>query len=319
MPLEGTTDFFLKQGTALRLLYQRAEPLLFITKFLRPINEPTDAFVYRYDNVGMDADPKKKKPAHAMIGGDFPEIDLSRSTYAAGMVDARGFQIRIKRKTIRNEPKGVSEIQRAYKTAGYWMARFIHDDALAAIKTGATTPTWSPGVGVWSLPGATPFDDLRKFKNTMKREGYEYKMTDVLLANENYEELEGYLATIDITDMQRMKIYGVPTVNRQTINIPLVGDITGVMSGMTEGAILGLDRDNPCAELHYYVDSKFGTDTVSYETIENGVKKMVTADNIGFQFYTYEEQNTNDQILRFSVEAKTVVTEAYAAMYDSDI
>ena len=318
MPLEGTTDFFLKQGTALRLLYQRAEPLLFITKFLRPINEPTDAFVYRYDNVGMDADPKKKKPAHAMIGGDFPEIDLSRSTYAAGMVDARGFQIRIKRKTIRNEPKGVSEIQRAYKTAGYWMARFIHDDALAAIKAGATTPTWTP-TSVWSAAGATPFDDLRKFKNTMKREGYEYKMTDVLLHNDNYEELEGYLATVDITDMQRMKIYGVPTVNRQTINIPLVGDITGVLSGMTEGSILGLDRDNPCAELHYYVDPKFGTDKVSYETIQNGVKSMVEADNIGFQFYTYEEQNTNDQILRFSVESKTVVTEAYAAQYDTGI
>ena len=318
MPLEGTTDFFLNQGTALRLLYERAEPLLFATKFVRPIQDDKAAFTYRYDNVGMDADPKKKKPAHALVGGDFPEIDLSRSTYAAGMTEARGFQIRIKRKTIREQAAGINEIQRAYKTAGYWMARFINDDALAAIKAGATTPTWTP-TSVWSAAGATPFEDLRKFKNTMKREGYAYSMTDVLVANENYEELEGYLATVDITDMQRLKIYGVPTVNRNTINIPLVGDVTGVLSGMTEGTIIGVDRDNPCAELHYYVDSKFGTDTVSYETIENGVKKMVTADNIGFQFYTYEEQNTNDQILRFSVEAKTVVTEAYAAMYDSGI
>ena len=318
MPLEGTTDFFLKQGTALRLLYERAEPLLFATKFLRPVQETSDAFVYRYDNVGMDADPKKKKPAHAMIGGDIPEIDISRSTYAAGLLDTRAFQIRIKYKTIRNEPKGVSEIQRAYKTAGYWMARFIHDDALAAIKAGATVPTWSPH-STWDAVGATPFEDLRTFKNKLKREGYEYKVTDVLVDNANYEELEGYLAGIDVNEFKSKMVYGIPTINRQTINIPLVGNVTGVMSGMTEGTILGLDIDNPSAELHYYVDPKFGSEKVSYETIVDGTKQMVTDDNIGFQFYTYEEQKTLDRILQFSVEAKSVVTEPYAAIYDSGI
>ena len=53
------------------------------------------------------------------------------------------------------------------------------------------------------------------------------------------------------------------------------------------------------------------------ETIVDGVKTTVEADNIGFQFYTYEEQKTLDRILRFSVEAKTVVTEPYAAIYKS--
>jgi hypothetical protein len=198
------------------------------------------------------------------------------------------------------------------------VARFIHDDALAAIKAGATTPTWAP-TAVWSAANATPFDDLRKFKNCMKREGYEYKVTDVLVDNTNYEELEGYLASIDVNEFKSKMIYGVPTVNRQTINIPLVGNVTGVMSGMTEGTILGLDINNPCAELHYYVDPKFGSEKVTYETIVDGTKQMVTDDNLGFMYYTYEEQSTSDQILRFSVESKTVVTEAYAALYDSGI
>lgn len=319
MPLEGTTDFFLKQGTALRLIYERAEPLLFATKFVRPIKDDKDSFVYRYDSTGMDADTKKKKPGHAMVGGDFPEIDMGRGTYSAGMTDARGFQIRIKRKTIRDEPKGIAEIQRAYKIAGYWMARFINDDTLTAITSGATTPTWTP-TAVWSAAGATPVDDLIRLESQMDREGYPYALTDVLVHKTNWYEFKGYLTSADINEAKQRLIYGIPEIRKDTIHVPVVdADIWKIKSGITEGYVLGLDRDNPCAELHYYVDNKFGTATVQYETIVDGKKQMVTADNIGFQFYTYEEQATNDQILRFSVEAKTVVTEAYAAMYDSGI
>lgn len=319
MPLEGTTDFFLKQGTALRLIYERAEPLLFATKYLRPIQDTKDSFTYRYDNVGAASDPKKKKPGHAMVGGDFPEIDMSRSTYAAGMVEARGFQIRIKRKTIRDQPAGINEIQRAYKIAGYWMAQFINDDALAAFKTGATTPTWTP-TAVWSAANATPVDDLIRLEAQMEREGYPYALTDVLIHKDNWYELKGYLTSVDVNDAKQRQIYGIPVVKQDVINIPVCGcDVMKIKSGMTEGYVLGLDRNNPAAELHYYTDPKFGSDTVTYETIIDGVKQMVTADNIGFQYYTYEEQATNDQILRFSVESKTVVTEAYAALYDSGI
>lgn len=318
MTLEGTTDFFLQQGNAFRLLYERAEPLLWVTDYVNAMQDDKAAFTYRYDDVGMDADPKKKKPAHAQIGGDFPEINMSRLKYTSGMTESRGFQIRVPRNIIREEPKGISEILRAYKFAGYWMARFINDEVLAVILAGATVPTWTPTT-TWDLPGATPFSDLRTFKNTMKREGYVYQMTDIILANENYEELEGYLATVDITDMQRLKIYGTPTINGDVINIPLIGNVRGVLSGMTEGTVLGLDKANSCAELHYYNDAKFATDTVSYETVKNGTKQEITAPNIGFHFKTWVEDSTEDTIMRFWVEDKCVITEALAARKDTGI
>lgn len=318
MPLEGTTDFYLKQGTAMRLLYEKAEPLLFATKFVDPVYDEKAAFTYRYDDTGKASDPKKKKPAHAMIGGDFPEVDISRGKTGTNMTESRGFQIRIKRQQIREEPVGVNEIQKAYEFAGFWMAQWINDDILTAIKAGATTPTWTPH-SVWSAAGATPFEDLRTFKNKMKKEGYAYRLTDVIVDNTNFEELEGYLATIDVNEFRSKTVYGVPVLNEDTIDIPLVGKVTGVLSGMTEGSILGLDMNNPCAELHYYVDSKFGTKTVSYQTIIGGKKTMVKADNIGFHFDTWEEQNTKDQILRFWVEDKVVVTQPYAALYDTGI
>ncbi len=320
MPLEGTTDFFLKQGTALRLIYEKAEPYLWATQFVRPIKDDKGSFIYRYDSAGKSGDSKKKKPGHAQIGGDFPEVDMSRPSATTAMTEARGFQVRIKRNTIRDEPAGVSEIQRAYNYAGYWMAQFVHDDILTVIKAGATTPTWTPGGGVWSLPASTPVDDLIKLEEQMEREGYAYALTDVLIHKTNWYELKGFLTSVDINEAKQRLIYGIPEILNDRIHIPVVGaDVIKCKSGMTEGSILGLDRNNPSAELHYFVDPKFSTAKVQYETVINGQKQMVTADNIGLHFDTYEEQSSKDTILRFWVEDKVVVTEAYAAQYDTGI
>lgn len=319
MPLEGTTDFFLRQGTALRLLYEVAEPYLWATKFVRPIKDDQDAFTYSYQATSKSADPKKKQPAHTQIGGDFPEIDLSRGSIGSGMTEARGFQIRIKRNVIRNQPKGIVEINRAYQVAGFWLSEYIHNSILTAIKAEATTPIWTPKA-VWSDGTATPIDDLIKLEECMDREGYPYALTDVLVEKANWYELKGYLTSADVSDAKQRGLYGMPSIGKDIINIPVVdADVLKCKSGMDHGYVLGLDRNNPCAEYHYYVDSKFGTDTVQYETIIDGKRQMVTADNLGIQFETYEEQGTHDQILRFWVENKVVVTEPLAAQYDNGI
>jgi hypothetical protein len=317
--MEGTLDFYLKQGTALRLIYERAEPFLFWTQFIRPVQENTAAFLYRYDAIGMDADPKKKKPAHVILGGDFPEIDMSRPSITSAMTESRGFMVRIKRNVIREEPKGISEVVRAYKFAGYWMARFLNDNIGDALKAGATTPTWTP-TAVWSAAGATPVDDLIRLEAQMEREGYPYALTDVLVHKDNWYELKAYLTSVDISESKQRSIYGVPVIKKDQMTIPVVdADVWKIKSGMTEGYALGLDRNNPAGELHYYIDNKFGTDTVSYNTIVNGVPTMQTADNLGFHFEQIEDPDNHDLKLKFWVESKAVVTEAYAAQYDSGI
>lgn len=319
MTLEGTTDFFLKQGTALRLIYEKAEPLLWATKFVRPVPETSDAFLFRYDSTGMASDTKKKTPAHARIGGDFPELNISRPSWSSAMTEARGFQVRIPHKTIRDQPKGVDEIQRAYKTAGYWLAKFICDDILTVIKAGATTPTWTP-TAVWSAAGATPVDDLIALEEQMERDGYTYTLTDIPIHKTNWFELKRYLTSVDVDGTKQRDIYGVPSIGRDVMHIPVIdADIIKAKSGMTEGSILGLDRMNPAAEYHYYNDAKFSTPQVSYETVIDGTKQMVTAENLGIFFDTWVEKGTEDTILKFGVESKCVVTEAYAALYDTGI
>jgi len=316
MPLEGTTDFFLLQGTALRLIYERAEPFLWATQFVRPIQDDKAAFLYRYDNVGMDADPKKKKPAHALIGGDFPEIDMSRPSVGSGMTESRGFSVRIKRQLIREQAQGINEIQRAYKFAGFWMARYINDNVIDAMKTytGASmTPT-----AVWSAAGATPVNDMQVLAAEMDREGYAYSMTDMLVHKDNWYEAIRYLTSIDISEGKQRMFYGLPDIKKDNFTVPISGaDLWKIKSGLAEGSFLCIDRNNPGIELHYYVDSKFGTDTVQYETVINGAKTSTTAANVGMHFDTWVEKGSEDTMLKFWVESKPVVTEAYAGLYKS--
>jgi len=316
MPLEGTTDFFLNQGTALRLIYERAEPFLWATQFVRPVQDDKAAFLYRYDAVGMDSDPKKKKPAHVMIGGDFPEIDMSRPSIASGMTESRGFSVRIKRQVIREQAMGVNEIQRAYKFAGFWMARYINDNVIDAMKT-YTAASMSP-VANWSAAGAVPVKDLSVLEAEMDREGYAYSMTDVLTFKTQWYELKDYLTSVDINEAKQRQMYGIPEVKKDQITVPVVGaDVWKVKSGLTDGMLIALDRNNPGIELHYYVDNKFGTDTVSYETVINSVKQQTTAANVGMHFDTWVEKGSEDTLLKFWVESKPVVTEAYAGLYKS--
>lgn len=315
--LEGTIDYWLEQGTAIRTIYERAEPYLVFTQFVDPIQEQDNSFIYQKDDTGISGDAKKEKPAHVKIGGNFPEVDLSRGTVTPGLTESRGFSVRIKHEQIRKEPRGINEIQRAYRFAGYWMAQHINDAIATAITTGATTPTWTP-TSVWSTTAtATPITDMIAFKNTMKREGYPYRMTDIFAYMTSLNELEAFLLASEIPAFRESAMNGM----NDSIVLPIEGKpvFHGLFSGISDGYVLGIDRENPPAEYHYYVDPKFGTETVTYNTILEGREQSVTAANLGINVDTYEEQGSHDQIIKFWCESKTVVTKPYAAQYDNGI
>lgn len=317
MVLSGTLDFWLRQGTALRSLYEKAEPNLLLTQFVNPIQETDNSFIYSLDDTGMAADAKKQQPAHVQIGGDFPEVDISRQKYYPGLIESRGFTVRIKYQQIRNEPRGISEVQKAYKFAAFWMADFINTQIATAILAKATTPAWTP-TSVWSdIAKATPILDATGFKNKMKREGYEYRMTDMFSHMNNLSEMETFLLGSEI------QAYRDAAINAQqdAITLPMEGKpvLHGCFSGIPDGGILGLDKNNPCAEYHYFVDPKFGTAEVRYSTIVNGQKQTVIAQNLGINFKTWTEDKSDDQLLRFWCEGAPAVNQPYAALYKTGI
>jgi len=316
--VSGTLDYWLRQGTALRSIYERAEPNLLFTQFVEPIPETDISFIYGYDDTGMSADALKEEPGDVEVGGDFPEIDISQLKYTPGLIETKGFQVRIPYLTMRNAPRGISQVQKAYKIAAFWFADYLNTNIATAICAGATTPTWTPP-GLWSATDgtATPILDEINFKNSMKREGYYYRMTDMFVHMNNFNEMETFLTGSEIASWQN----AASNAMQDSLVLPIESKpvLHGCFSGITDGYQLGLDKNNPCAEFHYFVDPQFGTAQVNYQTIIGGNKQTAPALNLGLMYRTYQEQKSMDQILVFWNESKTVVTQPYAAQYDNGI
>lgn len=317
--VSGTNDAYLRSNVAIGLAYKKMEPLLFWLDFVSAKPEESNAFMYQYDSTGKSSDTKKKSPAPYEQGQKFPEVDRSRRATASDLLESNGFAYRIPREVVRSN-KFESEIKECYDTLGFWLAEYLNTSIASAITAGATTPTWTP-TAVWSSTAtATPVEDLRKLKYQMRREGYPFRLTDAVINVTNFQELEGYLTSIDINSTKQEKIFGMPGDRGDSIYIPIAGcNVTGLDSGITEGYILGLDRNNPAAEMHYYVDSEFGQPTISYPTIQDGKVQSKSVPNMGIHFSQYTEPDSHDTIIQMWVEQRTVVTKPYGLLYDSGI
>lgn len=316
--VSGTNDRFLRPEVAIRLAYEKMEPNLIFLNLVTPVKENDSAFMYRYDNTGKASDSKKEKPRKYEQGAAFAEIDRSRKVTAGDLTTSNGFAMRIPRDVIRNATAGMNEIMDCYDYAGYWLAEYLNTNIAAAMVAGATSPTWSP-TAAWSSATATPVEDLRLLKYQMRREGYPFRLTDTFVNITNFQELEGYLTSIDVNSAKQQQIFGNPQ-GGDTIYIPIAGcNVNGLDSGITEGYALGLDRNNPAAEYHFFNDPAFSMATISYLTMEGGVQTRKTVDNVGIHFNQYEEKDTHDTLMQFWVEQKTVVTKPYGLLYGSGI
>lgn len=320
--VSGTNDRWLQKGVALPLIYEKMEPALMWATgdYIKVIKEDNDAFMYQYDSTGKSSDTKKQTPPPHEFPGQFPELDRSRKSTASEILEAHGFSMRIPRKVIRSTSLGPAEIRDCYETAGYWMAEYINTATLTAMTDGATdvSGTWSP-TAAWSETTATPVEDLLDFDEIMDIEGYPFRFTDGFVCKANWYELKKYLTSVDVTDTKQKTMFGVPEISGDSMYIPVVdASIHKVMSGMTHGYMLGLDRNNRGAELHYYNDPKFSQAKVAYETMEDGKKTRKTVNNIGIHFKQYEEEATNDTVMQFWYENKAVVTKAYGLAYSGD-
>lgn len=315
--VSGTNDKWLRKEMALPILYAKMEPALIWQNYVRMVPEEDDAFLYRYNDVSMTDDTKRKEPPMHESGALFPELDYTRPETGAAMTESRGFSMRIPRKVIRRVG-GANEIMKAYEVAGFWMATFVNTAIGAALVAGATSASWSPAV--WS-GSAAPLDDLLDFVSVINdREGFDYRVGEILLEKVNYGELQRYLMDIDLAEFKQKSLYGMPEVKRDALYIPVLdATIRKVKSGLTHSYVLGVDVDNPGGEYHYYNDPDFATAKVSYDTVIDGKKATQTVKNIGIHFDQFQEKYSKDTIIQFWYEGKAVVTQPYALVYGNGI
>lgn len=313
----GTNEKWLQAGVALTVMYEKAEPNLNWLDYVTLQPEETGSFMYRYNDTSKSGDSKKEKPSQLQIGGLFPEIDMSRGSVTSAALEEKGFAIRMPRTLLRGSG-GASELMKAYETAGFWMSEVVNTAIITAVKAGATTSftKFSPS-NTWDSASATPVSDLRAFARDMKTEGYPYSMTDIFAYENNWYELIDYISEIDVNEFKQRSVFGIPQVDNDTVGIPMAGAVHSLMSGMSEGQLLGIDARNPVAELHYYNDPKFSVPSFTYDTFVNGTPTTKTVPNCGFNFSTYEEDDTHDVVVQFWVENKTIVTNALGVLYSS--
>lgn len=313
----GTNERFLQPSVALETMYEAAEPNLSWIEYVTPRKEDKSVFQYAYNDTNKSGDAKKKKPALMQIGGLFPEIDMSRGSINSKAIDSHGFSIRLPR-TLMRGPGGANEIKRVYETAGFWMSEVVNTNIITAMKAGATTSftKYSPGA-TWDDAAATPISDMRDFARDMKVEKYPYRMTDIFMYENNWYEMVDYLAEIDVNEYKQKSIFGTPSVDTDTVSVPMAGLVHSLMSGISEGQVLGLDGKNPVADLHYYNDPKFSVPQFNYETIVDGNATTKAVPNMGFNFFQYEEDDTHDIVFQFWNEQATVVTNPLGIMYSA--
>jgi len=313
--VSGTNNAYLRADVALPLAYAKMEPNLFWLDFVTPKAEDSNAFMYMYDSTGKSSDTKKKTPPPYTQGAQFPEVDKSRRLTTSALLESNGFSMRIGREVIRSN-KMESELVECYDTLGYWLAEHINTSISTALIGGATASTAATG-DAWGATTATPVEDLRLIKYEMRREGYPFRLTDVIVNTDNFAELEGYLTSIDVSSTKQQQVYGVPGGTGDSIFIPIAGcTVTGVDSGITESNFLAADKNNPAAELHYYIDTAFSQPRITYRTNGPDGKEITkTVPNLGLHFSQYEEPDTHDTIIQMWVENKTVVTKPYGLLY----
>ena len=319
--VSGTLDKYLQPGVAIRKIYEKVEPNLIWGQFTEgPIQEDRASFIYLYDDSNISSDSKKQTAPRFNVGADLPRIDFGVPSTDTALTEAKGFELAIPRKIVRDGIAGEAAINRYYKKAGFVLAEQLNTSILAAIMAGDGAATGTP-TAVWSDATATPVTDIMEFAKAMDIEGYPYRLTDGFVNKDGFYELKEYLNFLDGTQFNDQRPVG-KMINRDTIYVKQADcTVHKVMSGMTDGDFIGLDINNLGAEMHTYSDPAFALTgaNISYPTIEDGKKVMKTAPNLGIHFYTYMEDDTKATILQFWFENKTVVTQSLALQQNTGI
>jgi len=308
---------FLRKEFVVPTIFEIMNPYLTFLEILPKVQTDSRSVRYKQESTSDSGDTKKNTPVTITPGSKFPRVDISNVTISSALLNQSGIEVAIERDAVRFA-EGVDQIQRAYKRVAYWLAESINTTIGTTLTAGVTQAggSWTP-TAVWSAGTATPVDDLIRFEAEVDQEGYPYSLSDVYIHKTNFYEMKGYLTSVDIADLKQREIYGMPKMDNNTIEIPVVGaKIHKMLSGITEGGILGMDLANPAATIYYNNDPEFSRKNIQYKG-SNGVLKTVP--NFGFNFDTWREDDTKNTIMQFWIDQVAVIQESKSGLYDTGI
>lgn len=313
--ISGTNARFLQTPVVLSEIMRVMEPNLVALDMIPAVDTGGQPVVYGVKN-SKSADAKKQQPRMTTPSARFAEVQITRMSKATAITSAEGLSIRLDKSAL-TLPAGRDMIADGLATVGYWMAEYLNTSVYQALDGGST----DDGIAFaaqWSAANATPVRDLENFADTMIREGYPYRMTDIFLENVNFNELKGFLSASErIVDYNAV----MSRPNADTINLPAGYTVHRMLSGVTHGDLLGVDaRNKTVAAMYYHNDPAFGTPaTVQYETVVNGAPVTKTVPNFGLNVHTYFEDDTHDTVVQVWSDTTTRVKDAFGLISGNGI
>jgi hypothetical protein len=315
--ISGTNERFLNTPVILSEIMRILDPDLVFDGIIPYVDSGGDPVTYML-KTGKSADPKKQTPRLMTPSSKFPEVEITRMSKKSAILSEEGLAIRLDKDAIQKKA-GVDMIMDSFQTVGYWLAEYMNTKIYAALRAGGTDAGMAP-TSQWSVEAtATPMKDMRVFKNKIKREGYPYRVTDIYVDSDNFNEMESFLAASDIPAFRDAAMAGG---DGDSIVLPMAGKPTlhGMFSGMTHGDVLGLDNRHPGSSLYYYNDPQFSSASISYQTTGlDGVEKTKTVKNFGLSTHRYFEDDTHDTVIQIWFDSVIVVKDAYSIIYDNGL
>jgi len=313
--ISGVNDRFLQAPVVLSEIMRILDPYLAFDGIIPYVDSGGEPVTYLI-KAAKTSDTKKQTPRLMTPSSKFPEVEISRMTKKSAVLNEEGLAIRLDKDAIQKKA-GVDMIMDSYQTVGFWLAEYLNTRIYDTLDAGGTNAAVTP-TAVWSAATATPLEDLRKFKNAMKREGYPYRMTDIFLEMTSFNELEGFLYSSEIPAYREAALNS----GESTITLPMEGKpvVHGLFSSITHGDYMGLDKNHPGSTMYYNNDPQFSTATISYETNSGGgAPTTKTVKNFGLSTHRYFEDDTHDTIIQLWFDNVIVVKDAYSIITDESI
>lgn len=320
--VSGTLKPYLRREVAMADMYPiLANKLLWLLpesgNFVRRRQVDSDAIAWLKQTYTPSTDPKKELPTDRVPGTGFPELDRTRLTDQLSNLKEKGFRLRIPKKVLNDVPKAKVEIQENYDYAAYILAETVNNNMYSEIISQANTTTsrFSPAE-TWdnSNGGAKPILDLTHLAQDADIDGQPFVMDSFFLHKTNFQELNDYLLTVDVDSWKQQNLYGQPTISDDTITIPMLGTAKKA-PGATDGSVLAMDSQTPAVEYYFRLDPEKSNPTISYTTKVDGREQRASADNFGFMYRWWQDDDTEDIIQEFTVDFVTVVKRPYGVIY----
>ena len=313
--ISGTNERFLQKEAVLSEIMRIMDPELVFLGVIPYVDSGGENPTYGI-KASKSSDAKKQTPRLKTPSSRFPEVEITRITKRSAVLSEEGLSIRLDKDAIQKKA-GIDMIMDAFQTVGYWVAEYMNTGIYSTLDAGSTDSGITVS-GVWSATTSTPVDDARAFKNSMKREGYPYRMTNMYVNMDNFEEMEIYLAQSDIA---KYRDAADAIGNGDEMVLPMAGKpvMRGMFSGITEGDIMGLDKNHPGATLFYHNDPLFSVPQIAFEVIENGKPTTKQVQNFGLSTHRYFEDDTHDTVIQVWMDYTVVVKDAYSIITENGI